>query len=128
MSLILAILVGHAVGDFICQSDFMAIETSKRWDALTLHVIAYSAAVAVILAPALALFGGYNASRQADLMTWMAVNMVAHFVQDAITSRITARLWFVDGVRTNGAAIATYLAAMRDESYTDPWTAVNDEL
>lgn len=88
MTLIYVLLVAHFVGDFILQSDWMAIHKSKRWDALAFHVLAYGGvlAVVVVVVP--------GDSPQA--LWFLAANMAAHFVQDAITSRINARLWMAD--------------------------------
>lgn len=72
----LALLTTHFVADFILQSDWMATNKSKRWDALALHVTIYSAC----FLPFGLVFAG---------VTW-----ALHFVTDAITSRITSRLWF----------------------------------
>ena len=43
MTIIYVLLMAHFVGDFICQTDWMALNKSKRWDALALHVGVYSA-------------------------------------------------------------------------------------
>lgn len=70
-----ALLSIHFVADFVLQNDWMAINKSKRWDALTVHVGIYAAC-----------FFWFG-------VQFMALTFIAHFVQDAITSRITARLW-----------------------------------
>lgn len=97
MTLIYVLLVAHFVGDFICQSDWMALNKSKRWDALTLHVGVYSAVLYVFVH-----LGAYIVAgvwpRQLPLFVpivagHVGINAVAHFAQDAITSRINARLW-----------------------------------
>lgn len=89
--MIYTLLVAHFVADFLCQTDWMALNKSKRWDALALHVGVYAVVLVLVLAVA-----GYDwspaASRGLALFVW--VNAAAHFVQDAITSRINARLWF----------------------------------
>lgn len=99
MAMIYVLLVAHFVGDFICQSDWMALNKSKRWDALALHVSVYSG----VIYGCLYLAGWYWASgldRACCLPLWVprfapyvAGNFIAHFVQDAITSRINAKLW-----------------------------------
>jgi len=93
LTLILVIVLAHFVGDFLCQSDWMALNKSKRWDAMAQHVIVY---VAVLALPVLLWLGDYGTSSEtnARIWTWVIVNGYAHFAQDAITSRITARLWF----------------------------------
>ena len=91
--IIYVLLVAHFVGDFLCQSDWMAVNKSQRWDALALHVLAYSAVLAV------AVIVGHGDTPQA--LWFLSTNVAAHFIQDAITSRINARLWFLD--TTTGA-------------------------
>lgn len=78
VSTVLALLAVHFVADFLLQSDWMALNKSKRWDALTLHVAVYAACFLP--------FG----------IVFALVTFTAHFVQDAITSRINARFWFFD--------------------------------
>ena len=87
MALIYVLLVAHFVGDFICQSDWMALHKSKRWDALGLHVGTYIFVVGWIV------FLFATPSREAWWPQWLIINAAAHFVQDAMTSRINARLW-----------------------------------
>lgn len=87
LTLVLVLVTAHFVGDFICQTDWMALNKSKRWDALFWHVMAYI--------PSLWIAGFFITDVSA---TWgptlfLLVNFAAHFVQDAITSRINARLW-----------------------------------
>lgn len=96
MAIVYSLLVGHFVADFICQSDWMAVNKSKRWDALALHVGVYWAVLMLFV------LGQHVAVRGADvllgngLLWFAAVNLAAHFTQDAITSRIASRLWFFD--------------------------------
>ena len=96
LSLIIVILVAHFVGDFICQTDWMALNKSKRWDALGLHVITYTSILFICVA-----FWHDSAILSRPIVSYgviwafVGVNAVAHFVQDAITSRINARLWFL---------------------------------
>jgi hypothetical protein len=96
MSVIYTLLVAHFVADFIAQSDWMALNKSKRWDALALHVVIYTA----ILAAFVCLFtyppDVPDAEARAGFWSFVGINAVAHFVQDAITSRLTSRLWFLN--------------------------------
>jgi uncharacterized protein DUF3307 len=75
VNIFLALMSVHFVADFVLQSDWMALNKSKRMDALAVHVTIYSACFL--------LFGWRLAG----------VTFFAHFVQDFITSRINARLW-----------------------------------
>jgi hypothetical protein len=123
MTIIYVLLVAHFIADFVCQSDWMAINKSKRWDALALHVFVYSAV----------LFNFTLWSRPvvpfAEAMPWMvavltfvAVNAAAHFVQDAITSRINSRLWFFK--RADGIwAQAEYAMPKHGRTIVNPWIA-----
>ena len=85
MTIIYVLLVAHFLGDFVCQTDWMALNKSKSWLALAYHVGVYGIVLALFViaiidtAPMPTLF--------------VAVNQAVHFVQDAITSRINARLW-----------------------------------
>ena len=89
IDLIIILLVTHFVGDFICQSDWMALNKSKDWWALTVHVGVYT----LVLSAAL-VFLDVSASPEVSFFIWG--NALAHFIQDAITSRINSRLWFID--------------------------------
>lgn len=82
MTTIYVLLVAHFVGDFLCQTDWMALNKSKRWDALALHVLVYTLVLATFIFP-----------MPSEASGWLVVNAAAHFVQDAVTSRINARLW-----------------------------------
>lgn len=91
MALPLVLVVAHFVADFLCQTDWMALNKSKRWDALTAHVLVYAGVLAMFLVPCVS----FNVALGGGLSLFIAVNFVAHWVQDAITSRINARLWFL---------------------------------
>lgn len=77
MEIPLTLLLAHFVGDFILQTDEMALNKSKNWGALFLHCGAYILPF-VLWGP-----------------LFVAVTFAAHFVTDAITSRITSKLWFI---------------------------------
>lgn len=97
-SMLLTLLVAHFVGDFILQSDWMALNKSKDVNALITHVWVYTLTMAV----ALALFPPMG--RPEQLFVFLMVNWLAHFVQDAVTSRLTSRLWFFQLVDAEGEA------------------------
>jgi hypothetical protein len=82
------VLTAHFVGDFICQSDWMAQGKSKRLLPLAVHVLVY--AVVLLIAVSLVQYRGLM---PAGLWTWVAVNAAAHFATDFVTSRINSRLW-----------------------------------
>lgn len=69
------ILTIHWIADFIVQTDKMAKNKSTSWMWLISHILTYSAC----LLP----FGLFFA----------AINGAAHFIVDAITSRVTSYYW-----------------------------------
>ena len=93
MTMIYVLLVAHFVWDFICQTDWMAQNKSKRWDALAFHVGVYTLVLAVIVAFSQP-DSEYPYTTLKHFGWFVLVNGAAHFAQDAITSRINARLWF----------------------------------
>lgn len=77
MTLPISLIIRHFLGDFLLQSDWMALNKSKDWIALYFHAFVYSLC-----------FLHYG-------WAFMAITLWSHFVTDAITSRITSKLWFV---------------------------------
>ena len=63
----------------------MAENKSRRLDALSLHVLVYTAVIAVA---AIILLGA-----TANTLMFIGVNGALHFATDFVTSRITAMLW-----------------------------------
>ena len=78
-NLILTILILHFVGDFVLQSDWMAVNKSKSQAALWLHVAIYT----TTLSPCLITLP----------MWWVIANGLFHYTTDSVTSRINAHLW-----------------------------------
>lgn len=76
MFTLLVLLTLHTVGDFVLQSDWMALNKSKSWRALLWHTGVYS----TVFLP----FG----------LGFTIITFILHTLQDAITSRITGKLWF----------------------------------
>lgn len=66
----------HFIADFLLQTDKMAVNKSKSFSWLTVHVAVYSGVLCAFCGP------------------WYAlVNGVAHYLTDAVTSRVTSYLW-----------------------------------
>lgn len=105
MILPISLIVAHFIGDFLLQSDWMALNKSKSWHALIVHVWTYTAAIFVW---GLFYFGLENAAAGLFVVTF-----VTHFVTDAITSRITSRLWFFEQTYEHKLACWTYVEGKR---------------
>lgn len=88
LSLFLAILGFHWVGDFVLQTHWQATNKSKRCDALARHVATYTATM-FVGAWVTFLFSSHGPW----VVLWFAlVTGAVHFVTDYHTSRMTARL------------------------------------
>jgi hypothetical protein len=85
----LLLVVTHFVADWLFQSDWMALNKSKHWDVLAIHVTIYS--VCFVPVTAWMFFGSWRFGLLFGAITW-----ITHFITDAITSRITSRLWFIE--------------------------------
>jgi Protein of unknown function (DUF3307) len=91
---ILSLLTGHYVADFLLQSHWMASNKSKRLDALSLHVAVYSAALFFTIFSIMAWFTAYSVNDVLKLsFSFVLVNGLIHWATDFITSRITSELW-----------------------------------
>ena len=99
----LYLMLLHFIGDFICQTDDMALGKSKKWTPLLEHVLVYSLVIYIGL--------GFN-------LTFAAITFMAHFATDAVTSQINAKLWFIelgeqyDTGRRNGVYFPKYHASV----------------
>lgn len=81
-------LAVHFIGDFLFQSNWMALNKSRRVLPLLAHVSAYTAAFVPM---ALALFPQAH-----HMVGFLLLTFGLHVLVDAVTSRITQALWFVD--------------------------------
>lgn len=102
--LVLQIVFAHWVSDFVLQSGWMANNKSKNWRALLAHVATYTASMtvlmfimAILLSDTVIKFNMINgiilAMTPSAYMAWILLNGVLHLITDAITSRITYKLW-----------------------------------
>ncbi len=66
----------HFISDFILQTDWMALNKSKRMAPLLTHICVYSTPFALV-------FG----------WRYAAINGLAHFATDFVTSRVTSFLY-----------------------------------
>lgn len=91
MFALVMLLSAHFVGDFLFQSDRMALGKSKSVDVLSQHVLVYTA---ILTACAADLLQGTSAPRRV-LLEFALMTGVLHFATDFVTSRITSKLWFL---------------------------------
>jgi len=102
--LVLQIVFAHWVSDFVLQSHWMATNKSKNWRALLAHVATYTASMtvlmfimALLLADTVIKFNMINgiilAMTPTAYMAWILLNGMLHLITDAVTSRITYKLW-----------------------------------
>ena len=102
--MIAQVLFAHWVSDFVLQTHWMATNKSKNWLALGSHVLTYTVAIAFLMLTMSTVLStvaiAYDLPNSVIFdMTpyafalWVAVNGVLHFVTDAVTSRLTAKLW-----------------------------------
>jgi len=92
VEMIYIILIGHYVSDFLCQTDWMALNKSSNNKALLLHIGAYTAsligAVWFLMLVASPISIGLN-----QLIAWGALNGAIHLVTDYISSRMSKRAY-----------------------------------
>ena len=84
---LVALLAVHWVADFVLQSRWMAINKSKRLDALMIHVTTYT--LTLLIGSSLIL----GVSKIASLLLFVGANGLFHLGTDFVTSRIASRLW-----------------------------------
>ena len=81
-------LLIHWLADFVCQTDWMATNKSKSFEALSSHIIIYT----------IVLFLGLSALYKLELpisnfLLFISINGFTHLIIDFITSRITSTLY-----------------------------------
>ena len=81
------VIVAHFIGDFVLQSDWMATNKSKLFEALSLHIVVY---FVTLIGAGIIIFG---AQRGDDIIYFALLNASFHLVIDSITSQITSTLW-----------------------------------
>lgn len=84
MIIICYILLLHYIGDFYCQSRWVADNKSKSWYALSWHIGLY------LFILFLGLFFGLLFLPFSLIAIFCLINGGMHFIQDAITSRLTS--------------------------------------
>ena len=99
MTVPLSLLLAHFIGDFVCQTDGMAKNKSTSWLWLSLHAAVY--------AFVLNLWGLWFFELGGAALLFWAITLVTHFLTDAVTSRITSKLWFFKPVKELYSTLGT---------------------
>lgn len=86
---VVVILFGHWLADFVLQPHWMGTGKSKDWWVLSQHAFRITGG-GVMVAVALGFFFPISAT---GALIWALVNGVAHFAIDAVTSRMTGKLF-----------------------------------
>jgi hypothetical protein len=82
---LLLLLSVHFVADFVLQSDWMAQNKSKSWEALAVHVAVYTSCFFPLAM--------YWWGDSPQTVQFLSITFALHFATDAVTSRINSRLW-----------------------------------
>lgn len=90
MTDLVVLLTAHFIGDFVLQSDRVATGKSKCWRTLLEHVSFYM----LPFLPAVGFLVGFGPNGW--VTTFFALTFALHFLTDAVTSRITSKLWFLN--------------------------------
>lgn len=75
----------HFIGDFVFQTDWMALNKSKRNWPLTVHILVYTAVIFT--------FGVFILGDVVLGLYWAVINGLIHWGVDWITSRLTSYFW-----------------------------------
>ena len=84
--LLFFLLLGHYLGDFALQSDFMAQNKNKSKALLSWHVLIYTVTLALFLAYGLHLQNNDSFVSLTTLLVLVAVYLI-HWIQDSIKSQ-----------------------------------------
>lgn len=92
---VLIALLAHWISDFVFQPHWMSMRKSKEWAVLGLHasrIYAGMVAAGVILSQQ-GCFPCWRGEEMGSWGIWALANAAAHFLIDAVTSRVTSRLY-----------------------------------
>lgn len=91
IAFMIVVLFQHWLFDFFCQPHWMSLRKSKEWNVLFFHAAVITAGC-IVTGPIL--FETHSFARGfSHVLEWGFLNGAAHFGIDAVTSRITSRLY-----------------------------------
>ena len=86
MTLPLSIIAAHFIADWTAQTNWMALNKSKSNEALVSHVLVYSLLMGAFIA-------GITST---SFVLWIPILGIPHFIVDYCTSRLGAKLWYIN--------------------------------
>lgn len=96
VSMIFALVIIHWIADFVLQTHWQASNKSKNWWALSAHVATYTGTLLVLAGTVMFGIPGLALLTIPAFITWVLLNGALHFATDAVTSRITSKLFGKD--------------------------------
>lgn len=95
---VVVLLFGHWLADFVWQPHWMSMRKSKEWWVLAQHAARITISSFFAIAVVYAIHSnnwihGIPWPVTGKLWTFAGINGVAHFAIDAVTSRMTSKLW-----------------------------------
>lgn len=94
--MIFALVIIHWIADFVLQTHWQASNKSKNWLALSAHVATYTGTLLVLAGAVMFGIPGLAFLTVPTFLAWVLLNGVLHFATDAVTSRITSKLFGKD--------------------------------
>ena len=84
------VLLIHYIADFVCQTNWMALNKSKSNLALGAHVATYTGVMLV------GLHIGLIFHNMQYIWLFSLINALLHFITDYVSSRISAKFWVAE--------------------------------
>lgn len=91
--MIYGLIFTHWLSDFVAQTDWMAKNKSKSNFALSVHIMSYSCGLLIFAITTNLIKRHMGLPTTIHVLTFVAINGLAHFAVDYVTSRISSKLW-----------------------------------
>lgn len=108
---VFAIIVIHYIADFICQTEWQAVNKSKNWEALINHTFIYSYMWAL---PAVYWFAEINVYYPC---VFFLITFICHTITDYFTSRLNSKLMPLRDYKWNREENINWYSFPYGESY-----------
>ncbi|RFU69542.1 DUF3307 domain-containing protein [Peribacillus saganii] len=97
------LLIGHLIGDYLFQTNWMAMNKAKKWDALLVHSAVYTLCIALIA------WIGFGGLSLLDIL----IILLSHIFLD----RRTFIVWWVRNVMRSDPNAVGWLVIMTDQVF-----------